>query len=105
LGEFAEAHAFLEKGVALFDDLGISIPLANMLLGGAKVHLGQYEQGRAWSQTVLDVVRELDRAAVGFPLIVLGWVALVREAYAEAQRLLQESADACQDAEQQELLS
>lgn len=105
LGEFAEAHTFLEKGVALYNDLGISDPLANMWLGGAKVHLGQYEQGHAWGQIALDVARELDRSFVGFPLIVLGWVVLVREAYAEAQRLFRKAVDACQDAEQQELLS
>jgi predicted ATPase/DNA-binding SARP family transcriptional activator len=105
LGEFAEAHTFLEQGVALYNDLGISDPLANMWLGGAKVHLGQYEQGRAWGQTALDTARALDRSFVGFPLIVLGWAALVEGAYAEAQRLFRESADACQDAEQQELLS
>jgi tetratricopeptide (TPR) repeat protein len=109
LGEFAEAHAFLEQGVALYNDLGVSdsmanMLLANMLLGGAKVHLGQYEQGRAWGQTALDAAQELDLSFVGFPLIVLGWVALVEKAYAEAQRLFQEGADACQGAEQQELL-
>jgi tetratricopeptide (TPR) repeat protein len=36
---------------------------------------------------------------------VLGWVALARESYAEAQRLFQEGVDACQDVEQRELLS
>ncbi len=105
LGKFAETHAFLEKSVALSDDLGRSDPFTNMLLGGAKVHLGQYEQGRAWGQTVLNAAQGFDRSSIGFPLIVLGWVALAREAYPEAQRLFQEGADACRDVEQRELLS
>lgn len=75
-GEFTEAHAFLAEGVALYDELGICPPLARMMLGSANVHLGQYAQGGACGQAVYDATHELDRATVGFSLILLGWVAL-----------------------------
>ena len=59
-----------------------------------KMELGKYEQARAQARKGLEVAREIrSRRNIGYTLCVLGSVALVEGAYAEAQRLLQESID------------
>jgi len=105
LGEFAEAHAFLEKSIALCDELGHFDLLPHLLLGSIEVHLGHYEAGRHWGQIALDAARAFDRQALGFAFVVLGWVALVEGSHKQALYLFQEGADACQDIAQQEMLS
>jgi tetratricopeptide (TPR) repeat protein len=106
LGEYTEANALLEKSVTTYTDLGIRDHPADMFLSSAKVHLGQYEEGRIRGQITLGIAREFDdRTAIGFALIVLGWVALVGKTYTEAESLFQKSIDACQEIEQWDMLS
>ncbi len=106
LGEYTEAHVLLEKSVATYTDLGIRNHTAAMFLGSAKIHLGQYKEGHIRGQITLDAAQEFDDlAAIGFAFIVLGWVALVGEAYTEAKSMFQEGIDACQEIEQRDVSS
>jgi predicted ATPase/DNA-binding SARP family transcriptional activator len=105
LGAFDEAHALLDENVAVCKDMGARSDIADVMQSCAKVHLGQYEQGRAQAEDGLNEAREADNSLnVGFALIVLGWEALTRKAYNEAQTLFQESADTCQSVEHQDML-
>ena len=63
------------------------------MLGYIKVHLGQYAQARARAQMGLVFFQESGwQWAVASSLFVQGQAALAEQAYAEARRLLQESA-------------
>ncbi len=56
------------------------------------MHLGQYERAHTLAQMSLSCSRELDtRQDIAFSLSVLGWLALVENAYVKAQALLLES--------------
>jgi tetratricopeptide (TPR) repeat protein len=104
LGAFDEAHSLLDENVAVFKDVGGRNDIANVMQSCAKVHLGQYAQGRAQAEDGLNEAREAgDSLNVGFALIVMGWEALTRKAYAEAQTLFQESAGICQSVEHQDM--
>jgi len=106
LGAFDEAHALLGENVAVFKGMGARSETADVMQSCAKVHLGRYEQGRAQAEGGLSVAREIgDSLNAGFALIVLGWEALAREAYAEAKTRFWESADACQSAGHQDMSS
>jgi predicted ATPase/DNA-binding SARP family transcriptional activator len=106
LGAFDEAHSLLDENVAVYRAIGGRSDIADVLQSGVKVHLGQYEQGRAQAENGLNVAREIgDLLNVGFALIVLGWTALVREAYTKAQTLFQESVDVCRSIGHQEMSS
>ncbi len=111
LGAYGEAHSLLDENLTLAKDVGSRSNMADVLQSDVKVHLGRYEQGRAQAEDGLSVAREIgDSLNIGFALIVLGWEALVRasqdrEAYAEAQTLFRESADACRSVGQQDMLS
>jgi tetratricopeptide (TPR) repeat protein len=105
LGAFDEAHALLGENVAVFKDMGAHSDIADVMQSCAKVHMGQYEQGRAQAEAGLNVAQEISNSLnVGFALIVLGWGALVRKAHTEAQTLFQESADVCQSVGHQDML-
>ncbi len=80
--------------MALFDDLGADAAMVfpGVLLGTAAVHLGWYESAHSQGQASLALAQEVDdQAGVAHALLLLGRVALVREAYVEAQSLLSES--------------
>jgi predicted ATPase len=94
LGKFAEAHSLLEESVAIYNNVGMGdwIALANISLGSAQVHLGQYEQAHTQGELGLTLSREAGcRRGIGYSCWLLGCVALAGEAYAEAQQWLQES--------------
>jgi tetratricopeptide (TPR) repeat protein len=106
LGEFHKAHSLLDENVAGFQDPGTRNDVAHVFQACAKMHLGRYEQGRTQAEAGLAMAREADGPLnVGAAYIVLGWEALVREAYAQAQTLFRESVDIYQDAGQQDMLS
>jgi tetratricopeptide (TPR) repeat protein len=59
----------------------------------AEMHLGRYEEARAWGQAALKAGRELGHPdLIGLSHLLLGCVALVRKADEEALGLLGESA-------------
>ncbi len=94
VGKFAEAHSLMEESLATYSDLGDreSLAFLNVALGQAKVNLGRYEQAGAQGQLGLTLAREIGYGyVIRAALLLLGWVALAEEAYAEAQGLLQES--------------
>jgi predicted ATPase/DNA-binding SARP family transcriptional activator len=106
LGAFDEAHSLLDENVAVCKDMGACSDIADVMQSCAKVHLGQYEQGRAQAEEGLNVAQEIDNSLnAGFAFIVLGWEALAREAHTEAQALFQEGASICQSVGHQDMLS
>jgi len=108
LGQFSEAGALLEESVAIFNDLGGGgdLVFTNILLGATKAQLGQYAQARCREELGLELAQKFeDRAGVGRALLWLGRVALVEEAYAEAQRLAQESVAIFRELGQKDQLS
>jgi hypothetical protein len=106
LGAFDEAHSLLEENVAVFKGVGGRNDIANVMQSCAKVHLGQYAQGRVQAEDGLNEARETGNPLnVGFALIVLGWEALTRKAHTEAQTLFQEGAGICQSVGHQDMLS
>jgi predicted ATPase/DNA-binding SARP family transcriptional activator len=94
LGKFAEAYPLIEKGEAIYSDLGRRdrLALSNLHRGWWRMHQGQYEQAHERARAALTIARE-----VGYPswisgaLCVLGGTVLAEGAYAEAQDLLEES--------------
>jgi tetratricopeptide (TPR) repeat protein len=92
MGQFARARCLIEEAVAIYHDLGGGIPMANVHLGVADLHLGQYEEARAQAQMALERCREAGFSrGVGLAYWLLGREALAREAFDEAQGLLQRS--------------
>jgi predicted ATPase/DNA-binding SARP family transcriptional activator len=96
LGRFTEARSLLEEGLAYCHETGMPTFggwLDNWLGLLAEMHLGRYEEARAWGQAGLKAGRELDNHdLIGLSHLLLGCVALVRNADEEAQGLLRESA-------------
>ena len=93
-GRFAESDKLMEEDAAYDHDVGAhrSYVLSSSSLCYPKLHLGRYEEARAQAQMSVSVAREMDlRLAIAQCLEVLGCVALVKEANAEAQGFLQES--------------
>jgi tetratricopeptide (TPR) repeat protein len=93
LGKFAQAYAWLEECLVIYDDLGRSNYVASVhtALGSTDLHQGRYKEARAHTQAGLALAREYGlRFRIGFALVVLGCLALAEQAYAEAHRLLQE---------------
>jgi predicted ATPase/DNA-binding SARP family transcriptional activator len=106
LDEYAEARAWYRENVGLYSDLGFSHSLApsNSILGFALKHLGQYKQARLQGQMGLTLARQAGwRQEEGLSLELLGEVALVEGAYAEAREYLQESAAILRETRQLEL--
>jgi predicted ATPase len=92
--------------VGLYSDLGFSHSLApsNSMLGFVLKHLGQYKQARLQGQMGLTLARQAGwRQEEGLSLELLGEVALVEGAYAEAREHLQESAAILRETRQLEL--
>ena len=93
-GRFDEAASLLTECAAIQDDLGNRIALlwVNQILGWCMTNLGQYEQAQTLSQETLAVCRSIGfRRLIGLALLGQGGIAIVREAYTEAWRKLQES--------------
>jgi tetratricopeptide (TPR) repeat protein len=93
-GRFSESHLLIEEAMARRGDVGSRVDvLSRNTLALLKLHLGRYAEAHTDVQMDLSFVREMDfRLAIGGSLGVLGRVAVVKEAYAEAQEFLQESA-------------
>jgi tetratricopeptide (TPR) repeat protein len=92
-GKFAEACKEAEKALARQEDTGARTysvtPRVN--LGTIKLHQGHYEEARGQLLTGLDLSRELGlRMVTGASLVLLGYVALSLETYAEARQFAQE---------------
>jgi len=105
LGEFAEGHALIEEGLAIYDDLGYRFGLAwmNLFLSEAKAHLGQYEGARTHGQTGLAFCQGIAHPwGIGFSHFVLGLAGLAVETYAEAYQLLGKSAAAFREIKHRE---
>ena len=114
LGKFTQAHPLLKESLAICSDLGYhyGVAFSSMWPGIAEGFRGCYEQARTLGQTGLALFQETDnRWGIGHAQMLLGWVTMAtaeclqdavahslpevgetREAYAKAQRLLQESA-------------
>jgi tetratricopeptide (TPR) repeat protein len=93
-GQFAKAQPLLKKSIILFQDLGahIGLALSDLVLGSARVHLGQYEQACAQGEMGLALSKETGyQRGAGYAYWLVGSVALVEEAYVEAQQWLQKS--------------
>jgi tetratricopeptide (TPR) repeat protein len=93
-GEFAQAQSYSEESLAIYNDLGFLSAVASetVSLGFAKMHLGQYEGARVLGQESLTLGRTIGTGIDRYALLLLGSVALVEEAYVEAQEMLKRSA-------------
>jgi tetratricopeptide (TPR) repeat protein len=94
LGKFAEAYPLIEKGEAIYSDLGRRdrLALSNLHRGWWRMHQGQYEQAQDRARAALTIAREVGYSRwISWALWVLGCTALAEGAYAEAQDLLEES--------------
>ena len=84
----------LEESVAIGYDLGTRtfFATANQILGWDETNLGLHEAARDHYQVALALYEEMDyRPGIAGSLHGLGQMALVREAYAEAQQWLEQS--------------
>jgi tetratricopeptide (TPR) repeat protein len=110
-GQFAEAHTMFQEALVRCEDTGHRHQTGFALsdLGFAKLHLGRYKGARSQAQMSLTLAREGDilrgRPIIGRSLHALGAVALVGEAYAEAQQSLQESVAVYQEMGDRERLA
>jgi tetratricopeptide (TPR) repeat protein len=80
--------------MAIHQDVGDRVGLlrSNVWLGHAKMHLGQYQEARAYGQTALELAQEIDPGfETTLALFVLGGSALGLNDDARAQQLLQKS--------------
>ncbi len=94
---FADADGAYERALALMDEAVTGADLrAGLLvkLGTVRESLGEYEPARRCFEEALSLAQSGDRAAVTGALNGLGWVAVKKGEYGEAQRL-------CEDALQQ----
>jgi tetratricopeptide (TPR) repeat protein len=94
LGRCSEAHSVLVECLASFEDLGRSgwQASAHAELAGVHLHLGEYDRAGVHAATGLALARETGIFyRIGHTLSLLGAVALVEGAPAEAQRLLEDS--------------
>lgn len=94
LGRFSEAETLLEESATIFDELGGSgdLVFTNILLGATNAHLGRYGKARSREELGLELAKKFeDRSGVARALLWLGRIALIEEAYAEAQHHMQES--------------
>jgi predicted ATPase/DNA-binding SARP family transcriptional activator len=106
LGAFGEAHALLDQNLALIRAIGGRLDVPDVLQSGVKVHLGRYRECRLQAERGLRRSREIgDALNSGFALMVLGWEAMIRKAYAEARACFRESVDACRSVGHQDMAS
>lgn len=100
-GEFGEAVSLLEASLDIYHDLGLRFGLEVAMLGEGLVHSGQYEAGRARAEEALGIARGTGfRRGIGYALLVLGEVALARDAFEEADAYLAESVAVYREIEQ-----
>jgi tetratricopeptide (TPR) repeat protein len=93
-GRFDEAETSISECIALFGDLGLRVNVVkgSTLLARARLHAGEYRSARIQAEAVVSLAHEVnyDRG-VSYGKMVLGEVALVRAAFAQAYQTLQES--------------
>jgi tetratricopeptide (TPR) repeat protein len=103
LGQFARARSQIEEAIAIYHDLGGHGPLVGVHLAAADLHLGQYEEVRALALGALERCEDTGFSrGVGLAYWTLGREALAREAFDEAQTLLQRSVAVLEEIEQQD---
>jgi len=93
-GRFAEAEATISDCITIFEDLGWRVWAIrrSIVLARARLHAGEYGAARVQAEGVVSVAREVDWGrGVSYAKLVLGEVALVEAAFAQAYRTLQES--------------
>ncbi|MBN1812460.1 MAG: tetratricopeptide repeat protein [Anaerolineae bacterium] len=96
---FSEAYATLQQSLALFSDLGHHnyITETHCFLSSVELHRGHYEKARDHAQTSLHLARAQGPPyCIGMNLTLLGCMALVEEAHAQAHQFLRESTDVFQ---------
>jgi tetratricopeptide (TPR) repeat protein len=94
LGRFSEGLSLIEDGLRIYSNLGhrSGLAQADSSLSEATLHLGYYKQAYDYTQLALTLSRDTgDHQRFGFSLLIQGALALIEEAYIEAQQLLQES--------------
>jgi predicted ATPase/DNA-binding SARP family transcriptional activator len=103
LGQFARARSQIEEAVAIYHDLGGRVPMAGVHLSAAYLHLGQYKEARAQALMALERCKDTGFSrGVGLAHWLLGREALAREAFDEAQGLLQRSVAILEEIGQQD---
>ena len=89
--------------MAIYHDLGGHVPLTDLHLAAADLHLGQYEEARALALGALERYKDTGFSrGVGLAYWSLGREALAREAFDEAQGLLQRSVAVLEEIGQQD---
>jgi predicted ATPase/DNA-binding CsgD family transcriptional regulator len=93
-GRFDEAETSATESIALFADLGLRVRVVkgSTILARALLHAGEYGAARIQAEALVSLATEAnyDRG-VGYGKTVLGEVALVEAAFAQAYQALQES--------------
>jgi predicted ATPase/DNA-binding SARP family transcriptional activator len=100
-GRFDEAETSATESLALIRDLGMRVRVVKTSTILAYVHLcaGDYGAARIQAEAVVSLAREADYdPGVGYGKIVLGQIALVEAAFAQAYQALQESLFTSKDA-------
>lgn len=93
-GDFAEAAALLEQGLALYRALDDTRGIANalILLGMAVERQGEFARATSLQEESLALARAVgDQIGAGGALVQRGWVAYVQGAYARAVAFYEES--------------
>jgi tetratricopeptide (TPR) repeat protein len=93
-GRFAEVEATISDCIAIFEDLGWRVLAArrSIVLARARLHVGEYGAARIQAEGIVSQAQEVGWSrGVSYGKLVLGEVALVEVAYAQAYQILQES--------------
>jgi tetratricopeptide (TPR) repeat protein len=102
VGKFLEALSVLKQSLDLYTELGHHnyITETHHFLGSVALHRGRYYEARDHARTSLHLAREQGPPyCIGLNLLLLGCLALVEGAHAQAYQLLQEGADVFQEIE------
>jgi predicted ATPase len=93
-GQFVEAETSSSDGIAIWEDLGMRpwTVRTSIVLARARLHMGAYHAARLLAEETVSLAQQVgwDRG-VSYARIVLGEVALVEAAFAQAYATLQES--------------
>jgi predicted ATPase/DNA-binding CsgD family transcriptional regulator len=93
-GQFVEAETTSTQGIALWEDLGLRVWIlrTSFVLARASLHAGEYRAARDQADAIVSLAHEASWVrGVSYGKTVLGEVALVKAAFAQSYRTLQES--------------
>jgi DNA-binding SARP family transcriptional activator/predicted ATPase len=94
-GKFAEARVLMKDCFQIHQNLGNRLGAADACeeQGHIEILLGEYQQGRAFIESIQPTLEELNMSfRLGISYTDLGMAALAEKAYAEARRLLKKGA-------------